>query len=238
MTPHILYNMLILKKLPAFCLLLASIGVNAQIITIDSAIGVAMRIHPVVSAGQLSVQSKQIAEKSALALPNPEVNIESPTGTFYAVGVLQSFEFPTVYRQQRQLARAETALAQAGRHVQENDLRYTVRILYLDAQTTLADAGLWQEQDSVYRLMSAAAKRQFEAGEIDFLQKTNVDNEAAKVQMTAKTAVLTAENTKLQLSTYVGLPNIERLSPLYSQTTTPMSQPMNNPVIDYERQQK
>lgn len=73
-------------------------------------------------------------EKAAFNLPNPEVKAESPTGEFYAVGVLQWFDFPAVYVRQKQVAKAETALAQAGQRVSENELRYTIRSLYLETQ--------------------------------------------------------------------------------------------------------
>ncbi|HOY17621.1 MAG TPA: TolC family protein, partial [Haliscomenobacter sp.] len=108
-------------------------GVVAQT-TPDAAVSAALRNHPLVKAATFEVQAKKYAEKTALKLPNPEVNAESPTGEFYALGVLQSFEFPTVYARQKQVAQAETALAQTGQRVSENDLRYTVRSLYLEVQ--------------------------------------------------------------------------------------------------------
>ncbi|MCP6357382.1 hypothetical protein NL446_26385, partial [Klebsiella pneumoniae] len=86
-----------------------------------------------------------------------------------------------VYTRQKRVAKAETALAQAGQQLSQNDLRYTVRALYLEAQAAAYQARQWAERDSVYQQIAATAARQFAGGEIDFLQKTLAENEAGTV---------------------------------------------------------
>ena len=117
--------------------------------TPDQAAQAALQNHPLTKAAAFEVQAKKYGEKVAFNPPNPEVNAESPTGEFYAVGILQSFEFPTVYTRQKQVAKAETGLAQAGQRVSENDLRYTVRSLYLETQVAEYRAQQWGQRDEL-----------------------------------------------------------------------------------------
>ncbi|MEQ1747571.1 MAG: TolC family protein [Saprospiraceae bacterium] len=206
--------------------------------TPDDAIRAALQNHPSVRAAAFEVQAKKHNEKAALNLPNPEVNAESPTGEFYAVGVQQAFEFPTVYARQKQVAKAETALAQASRMVSENDLRYTIRSLYLDAQVAEYQARQWADRDSLYRQISAAAIRQFAAGEVDFLQKTRAENEAGQAHQERLAAERLAESLRQQLVTYTGLMNLGNLLPLHPDTVGLAQQPLAqiNPNVAYSQQ--
>ena len=204
----------------------------------DDAIRAAIQNHPTIKAAAFDVQAKKYAEKSALNLPNPEVNAESPTGQFYAVGVLQSFEFPTVYVRQKQVAKAETALAQAGQRISENDLRYAVRTMYLDAQVADYQSHQWRTRDSLYQAISVAAARQFAAGEIDFLQKTLVENEAGKVAQERRATEQLALTATGQLKTLTGLADLDALLPLRPDTSGlgEGSGSGANPALLYEQQ--
>ncbi|HRI62296.1 MAG TPA: TolC family protein, partial [Saprospiraceae bacterium] len=194
--------------------------------------------HPLAKAGTFDVQAKMYAEKTAFNMPNPEINVESPTGEFYAVGVSQSFEFPTIYSRQKKVAKATTALAQAGQRVSENDLRFTVRSLYLEAQLAAYQSRQWAERDSLYQAIAAAAARQFNAGEIDFLQKTMTDNEAGNVHQERLAAEQKSATLYQQLATFTGLTNPGTLSPLLADTVGMFLIPdiANNPSVVYEQQ--
>ncbi len=206
--------------------------------TPEAAIQAALQNHPLTKAAAFDVQAKKFGEKAAFNLPNPEVNAESPTGEFYAVGVLQSFEFPTVYTRQKQVAKAQTALAQAGQLVSENDLRYTVHSLYLEAQIAEYLAQQWEERDSLYQIIAATVGRQFTGGEIDFLQKTLAENEAGQVRQERLAAEQTAAALRSQLATLTGLADLGQLVPLSADTLGLISvaDVSTNPTIVYERQ--
>lgn len=209
--------------------------------TPDSAVQAALQNHLSVRAATFDVQARKYAEKTALNLPNPEVNAESPTGEFYAVGVLQSFEFPTVYSRQKQVAKAETALASAGKQMSENDLRYTVRTLYLETQVAEYQTRQWQQRDSLYQQLTATAARQFASGEIDFLQKTLAENEAGTVHQERLAAEQTASALRQQLAALTGLTDLINLSPLTPDTLglferLSQGNAAGNPAVAYEQQ--
>lgn len=230
--------MKLLIKILVFGLGISSVWAQT---TPDSAVQAALQNHPLSRAAAFDVQARKYAEKTALNLPNPEVNAESPTGEFYAVGVLQSFEFPTVYTRQKRVAKAETALAQAGQQLSQNDLRYTVRALYLEAQAAEYQARQWAERDSVYQQIAASAARQFAGGEIDFLQKTLAENEAGTVHQERLAAEQTASALRQQLAALTGLTDLGSLSPLAPDTLGLFGQLLQgnaagNPAVAYEQQ--
>lgn len=206
--------------------------------TPDEAVRATLQNHPLARAAALDVQAKKYGEKASFNLPNPEINAESPTGEFYAVGIMQSFEFPTVYARQKQVARAETALAQAGQRLEEYDLQYAVRSLYLEAQVAEFQSRQWAERDSLYQAIGIAAARQFAAGEIDFLQKTLAEIEAGKVQQERLVAAQKAVVLRQLLSTYTGRSDLGTLLPLGADTVglVAMSGISGNPSVFYQEQ--
>ena len=220
---------LLLLALPAF---------SQKTVTPDEAVAAVLKNHPTIRAASSDVQAKRYLEKAAFNLPNPELNAESPTGEFYAIGVLQSFEFPTVYARQKQVAKAETGLAQAGQRVSENDLRYSVRLLYLEAQVAEYQSRQWAGRDSLYAAISTAAIRQFVAGEIDFLQKTLTENEAGKVHQERLAAEQTLVLLRQQLATFTGLADLGVLVPLAPDTVrwVAANDLTVNPAIAYAQQ--
>lgn len=206
--------------------------------TPTAAVAAALQHHPRAQAAALDVQAKKYAEKTAFNLPNPEVNVESPTGEFYAVGILQSFEFPTVYTRQKQLAKAETGLAQAGQRVSENELRYAVRALYLENQVAADQNRRWAERDSLYQAIATTAARQFAAGEIDFLQKTLAENEAGKVHQERLAAAQKSDMLYRQLAVFTGLRDLGTLLPLQADTSqlVAVASAISNPSVAFEQQ--
>ncbi|MBP6810496.1 MAG: TolC family protein [Saprospiraceae bacterium] len=209
-----------------------------NVTTPEAAVSAALQNHPSTKASVYAIKAKKYGEKAALNLPNPEINAESPTGEFYAIGVLQSFDFPTVYARQKSVAKAETRLAQAGQRVTENDLRYTVRTLYLEAQVAEYQSRQWSLRDSLYGAIGIAAARQFAAGEIDFLQKTIAENGAGKVHQERLAAEQKLNVLRQQLASYTGLSNLGTILPLGvdSAGLTALPGISENPSVSYDQQ--
>lgn len=219
-----------------FCFANTASGQNT--ITPEDAVSAALQNHPSTKASAFAVKAKKYGEKAAFNLPNPEVNAESPTGEFYVVGVLQSFEFPTVYARQKDVAKSETALALAGQRVSENDLRYTVRTLYLEAQVAEYQSRQWFMRDSLYEAIGITAARQFAGGEIDFLQKTLAENGAGKVHQERLAEEQKLTVLRQQLASFTGLSNLGTLLPLGVDTVGLAASPgtSENPAVVYDQQ--
>jgi len=152
---------------------LSVIDIDAQTMYTEAqVIESAIASHPSLKAASSSVASKKENEKAAFSLPGPTIYTQSPSGTFYTLGINQNVDFPTVYSNQKKLYNAETALAESQLLLSKQEITWHVRNYYNTAkyQTTLL---LYLfEQDSLYAAVSDAATKQFSAGEIDFMTKT------------------------------------------------------------------
>jgi outer membrane protein, heavy metal efflux system len=195
------------------------------LLTPEAAIEAVLKNHPLAKAAEARTKAKEYEEKAAFGLPNPEINAESPTGEFYAIGLLQSFEFPTVYMHQKKVAKAETARAQTSALVNKNDLRRATRMLYLEAQWSDYQANLAYQRDSVFQKIAATAQRQFAAGDIDYLQKTLVENEVGKAKLEKMTTAQTAATALAQLGRFIGEKDAIRVQSLHADSVDSAIEP-------------
>jgi outer membrane protein TolC len=171
------------------------------VLTADEAVAVALKNSPAVKASGLVVRQNEQLVRSARTISNPEITLDSPSGTFYTLGVQQSFRFPTVYTQQAKLQQQQIVLAQKEKIVTENDLNYRIRAVYLNAQYADAYLKQLQSQDSVYAQIAVAAKRNFETGTIDKLSLIFAEAQAAEVrnQVAVASQELTMAKRQLML---------------------------------------
>jgi outer membrane protein, heavy metal efflux system len=202
----------------------------------EEVIAQSLQRQPAQKAALLEVKAKKQAEKGAMNLPKPEINAESPTGEFYAVGLLQSFEFPTVYKHRKAVARANTQLAETGAAISENDLKFSIRTYYLEAQANYARWWVWQKRDSIYAQIANSALRQFNAGEIDILQKTLTETEAGKVHQAQLTARQLWAASRATLGDFTGIAESDTLWPLRADSTSIRVQIPDNPQVQLAEQ--
>lgn len=159
-----------------FVALLVSISFHLlsaqQLITVDEVIVRAMDTSFQLRAEAFQIEADRLMEKKATHIPDPELILESTTGDFMTIGVQQSFDFPTVYARQKQLAEQQTILSTKASHISAAALKNKVRTAYLEWQLDIAEMRQWKTQDSLFSILSQTADRQYLAGQIDFVEKT------------------------------------------------------------------
>lgn len=201
-------------------LLFAVSGQAQTLLTEQEAVNMALKKSPLLNAATLQVKQHKQLQGTSFNLDNPDITLESPTGEFMTVGVLQSFEFPTVYVKQGQLAKQQTVLAERGKTITEAEVKQQVKNAYLNLQFTNKILEQLKKQDSIYFSVADAANRQFEAGQIDFVAKTFAATQYGEVHnqfIQAQTDVTIALQ---QLQLYTGITD--------SITTIPFSKTLNS----------
>lgn len=185
--------------LSVICVSLDSSAQN--ILSEEEAVSLALKNSAQLKVSSLQVKQGQQLQKSGFNFRNPDVTVESPTGEFMTWGVLQSFEFPSVYARQTQLQKEKTFLADKGKNVTENDVRKLARETFLQWQFEYERVYLLQIQDSFYNALQQSSARQFEAGQIDKLQQLFSEAQYAAVhnQFIASQNQLAAVRKKLTL---------------------------------------
>ncbi|GAB2575424.1 TolC family protein [Spirosoma areae] len=161
---------------------------------------------PAIRAADLSIRQNQQLLKGAYTIPNLDVFTDSPTGSFYTIGVNQSFQLPTVYKRQYQLQNQQIGLSLTEKRITENDIRFRVRTLYLTLQYAEALTRQYQLQDSVYNQLRLTAGRQFTAGQIDYLSKTFTESQASEIRNQLRQARADGQTINRQLQRLFGHP--------------------------------
>lgn len=190
------------------------VGLCQTKLTEDEAVNLVVKNHPLASASSLAVTKSKQLQKTAYNISNPEIMMESPSGEFQTVGVLQSFNFPTVYMQQHQLLKQQTQLSEVNKKVTLNDLKYQVRSIYLSVQYYEFLLKQYVIQDSIFTQIQKSAQRQYEAGQIDYLEKTYVDAQYGEVHNQYQQAEIDLKAAIMQLKNYLNMKEDIQLNPL------------------------
>lgn len=187
---------------------------SQTVLSVEEAVTKAIAANrDVVAAGYSVTQQKQLI-KSAINLSNPEFFWESPTGSFYTGSITQSFDFPTVYGKQVQLQKQQVVIAEKDKLRVETEVSYRIRLLYLAIQYTEALQKELKTQDSVYYQLQIAAQRQFDAGQIDYLQKIFAETEYGDLHNQFLQTTSTLESLLAQLQFLTGINDSVEVSSL------------------------
>jgi outer membrane protein, heavy metal efflux system len=154
----------------AMACLLIPYSLQAQPISESDYIAAALAANPTLAASSFRTDQAAKLEGTAYSIPSPIINVESPTGDFYTVGVSQPFRLPGFYAKQKKLLRSQTQLAQSSQYATKIQVIQKARMLYLDAQHLLYINELLAYQDSLYQALSRAASRLYTAGVSNALQ--------------------------------------------------------------------
>lgn len=192
-----------------------------QLRTEEEIVNAALQNSSLMRASELQITQSRQLQKTAFNLPNLDIIAESPTGTFYPVGVLQTLDFPTVYVKQNQLQKQLTVLSEKGKAITQQDVKRLIRQLYLTLQYLESLRGQLKVQDSLYRQVSESATRQFDAGQIDYLARTFAASQYGEVHTQFLQAQTDYNNTLHQLQTYTGITESFRPVPISRTTRTP-----------------
>ena len=186
-------------------------GLNAQSISELEYLNRALTTSPAADAARLETNRSRKLEGTAYSLANPTVNMESPSGAIYAVGVMQSLWLPGYYQRQRNVLRSQTGIAEAQATLTRTEVLLRARQLYLTAQYYQALDSLLTFQDSLYRSVSAATGRLRQAGQLDALQAGFAATQAEEVSV-ARTSNASALVSALeQMRVFAGLPGVLRV---------------------------
>jgi outer membrane protein TolC len=156
-------------------------GYSQKLITLDEAINLAIYNQRNLKAANLTVLQQQQLLKGSAALESPQVFGEATPYEPLIVGVQQTISLPSVYKNRRGLQSEQIKLAQLQLKGSQYDLKREVRINYLQLQYFFERRKLLLFQDSIYREIKTAAKRFFDAGQINRLEELQASAQADQV---------------------------------------------------------
>ncbi len=104
------------------------------------------------------------------------------------LGVQQDFLFPTVYFAKRKTKKANFALSSSNYDVQEKALKREVTSDYYQYQYAKEKENIYLRLDSLYRDFAHMAKRRFELGETNYLEKITASSKQRQLQIALEQA--------------------------------------------------
>lgn len=227
-------------KLLLLSLLIWADKVYGQTISEAEYLQRALATSPAADAARLETERNQRLEGTAYAIPDPTINTESPTGEFYAVGVLQSFRLPGYYQKQRGVLRSQTGVTQAQAALTQTEVLLRARQLYLASQYYQALDSMLRFQDSLYRSISTATTRLRQAGQLDGLQAGFAATQAEEVSVARISNASALASSLEQMRVFAGLPATVRVRSITSVDTvsigTIVSQHQAPSVVIADRQ--
>ena len=229
-------------------ILCANISLSQWIIPVDEVIQRTLERSDQLKAADALIDHDRLIEKTGGFIPDPELILESPTGKFMTLGVQQSFAFPTVYAKRKQLARQQTVLSEKARMITTSELRKRIRLVYLEWQSNTAALNMLTVQDSLLLKISQAAGRQYEAGQIDFVEKSYAGIKYTDIHSQYLQAQVEVEGNRQMIQRYAGIADSVALAPLdlaklsndfaFSSGKVDSTTINNTPIMAYHRQRE
>lgn len=186
-------------------LVFAQQSINPKITTEQEIVALALQNSAAIRASGLAIRQNQELLKSAYNLPNVDLFTDSPSGLFYTIGVNQTIQHPRVYKRQYQLQKQQIVLSEKEKGITENDIIFKAKNLFLNLQFAESLMNQYRYQDSLYNQISMGAKRQFEAGQIDYLAKTFAESQANEIHNQYTQAQADVKTIIRTLQQYLGV---------------------------------
>lgn len=181
-------------------------------ITLAKAIETAVNNNPNLSLARLNEkyfeQLKRntfTAEKTGVAIEYGQINSKATDNKF---SISQGVDFPTVYQQQKNLARADYRISQLETRLQSVSIRAEVKRAFYELLALKEKGALLGKADSLYVQFLAKVEKRFALGDADVLERSTARSQ--KLQIENQRMILRAEY-QMKLNEFALLLNSESL---------------------------
>jgi heavy metal efflux system protein len=215
-------------------------------ISLQAAIDTALHNNLVLKNEQLKTEYLKKITRAAASLPKTTVSGEfGQINSYYTdnrFALVQSFEFPSVYIQQKQVYTEEWKAGQLNVQLKEADVKRTLRQTFFSYLYLKEKEKLLLNYDSMYASFLEKATNRFATGESNVLEKTIAENQKGTVQIQLKQVQQQLEVMQLEFmlalnapGNYVPFQNSLRLEAELSFDPTQLNQ---HPSLKLMAQQK
>jgi len=171
-------------------------------INLQAAIDTALKNNLSIKNEKLKSDYQKKLIKSSASIPQTNVTGEygQINSAFYdnRFGVSQSFNFPTVYVNQKRLLNEEWKTSVLSVSLKEVDIKKTVREIFYTYLFLKNKENLLLKNDSIYAAFLDKAKLRFTKGESNVLEKTTAESQRGEIAIQLKQLQQDIEITQLQ----------------------------------------
>ncbi|QHI36254.1 Cobalt-zinc-cadmium resistance protein CzcA [Kordia antarctica] len=181
------------KKIIGVLLLFCSMSVFGQTskeATLDDLISMAIENNAGLKANELQVEQSAETINSAFSFDKTQIyyefdqnNLAVNNEPLRVFGIQQDFRFPTVYFSQKKVYQAQNEIASSTFEIQKKGMERKVTTRFYEYQIASEKATLYKRLDSLYTDFSSIAKRRFELGETNYLEKITAASKQKQIQL-------------------------------------------------------
>lgn len=180
------------KGVVAIALLTFTWGMNAQQkpLSLEELTSLAVKNNAAFKAQKLKVAQAKALRSTAFNFDKTEVyyardenNIGENGVPLNTIGVQQTFAFPTVYFANRKVKNAQWILQNKQFEIAKKKLQKEVASAYYQYQIQREKKRIYQSIDSLYSQFSKIAKRKFELGESNYLEKITASAKQKQINL-------------------------------------------------------
>ena len=203
-------------------ILLATSSFSQQLLTRQQASTLAGANRVNTDAAQLDLLRQQQLLKGSRGFDNPELEFEIDPYDPMVLGVLMPLRLPGVYAARSGLQKERIRLSELMLQLNQYEINRLVQNTYNEVQYLYARINLLRQQDSLYQNMKTAAKRNFEAGQINKLEELFASNEANNLHNELERALIELPAQKRALSYILNYSSDFVVDSFQAMTTDPM----------------
>lgn len=165
---------------------LASAQEAKQVNTLEEAVSIGLANNGNVQVAVTNIELQEQGRKAAFNLGKTSLGVQyGQYNSFendFSFSVGQSFEFPTVYGKQKQLANEQVVGGQKQLAVTENDLKWKIRQAWYELSYLHERRKLLLYQDTIYGRFLNAATIRYETEATSYLEKAAAETSVMEVQ--------------------------------------------------------
>ena len=238
------------KTIATLVVLLAALGISTTTqaqqnpATLDELIQKALKNNLQVRSSALEVQQAQSLRGTSFDPAKTDLSLaQDPTAggnIDNAIGIQQTFAWPTYYSKRRKVLQQQTDLAVSSQRLTEAEIIRNVRAAYYEYQYAFEKMRVLSYQDSIYRDFLSKAATRYRTGETSKLEQLTANNQFQQVQLQlnqAKSEVkITEQRIQLLVNDRQPIANQDSLQVLaFSQTDTTAI--ATHPALNFYKQQ-
>ncbi|TLV02168.1 CusA/CzcA family heavy metal efflux RND transporter [Dyadobacter luticola] len=175
------------KAVVAACLIFGIVSVShAQTpVQLDDAMKIALEKNIQGKTSKLNEQSREALQSTAFDLA--KTNLNADYGRFNSInhdnrfGISQTFSFPAVYSNQKNVLKANLLAARAQTRLTEQEIKSGIRQLFYEYAVLNERKKLLTYADSIYRLFETKSNLRFEKGATNLLEKTTAESHRQQI---------------------------------------------------------
>jgi cobalt-zinc-cadmium resistance protein CzcA len=219
------------------------------VMTLDSAISVAIRNNPDLQSSQLEVVRQQKLKKTAfdfgktgIFFENEDlIKSEKDNKGVLKIGVTQTIDFPTTYFAQNKINKQNVILSQTSLALTEKELVRDVRGDYFILWFAVEKRKLFLQQDSIFTEFENAATLRYSTGETNYLEKISAQARHKEIQLALQSAntdvtIAQQELMKLMNTAQSMLPVNAPMQKLQTQISLSQLSVSNHPYLNLYQQ--